>query len=400
MAFVSNDLQHMTSNSMISLGVCRQGQLEHTTDLACTGSKVHRVFADFMEQLVQFGRGKSCERRFVPFKKVVKGIGIEELLPPEIFSNFSTSQQIYRALENSGQRKRLLEKLPEVAPSRNKERVLGALVQHHLSLGKKKLRLTLQSDGINGCQKVYPTKEFYFSKMKDLHNKHCPRLDAHMGCGDLHEMTSFIKKFQDSTQEYACFMVLHRRHWVSLFAKKTGQNVSLCMLDSLGESSFSSPVLSEISKFKEIKHIYSCSLVRQRFGVTCGFFALRDCATFLKALRADPEQASASFFPIIKLAFAEFSASSLPSLVHETLIKKMYSGSIVGHISRDSTPIESREKALKKKAKPKQAKKRGRPRKGEVREKEEKRLEKQPRMSQEERLADLPKSCDIGAKRE
>ena len=60
--------------------------------------------------------------------------------------------------------------------------------------------------------------------------------------------------------------------------------------------------------------------------------------------------------------------------------------------------IEAREKAHKKKKLPKSTKKRGRPKKGETQPKEEKRLDKQLRMSQEERLADLPKLCDVGAK--
>jgi len=99
-------------------------------------------------------------------------------------------------------------------------------------------------------------------------------------------------------------------------------------------------------------------------------------------------------------AFSEFAESDLPQQVHNGLIKKAYEKHLVGHISRDSTAIEAREKAhKKKKEKPKQ-KKRGRPKKGEEREKEEKRLDKQLRMSQKERLDDLPKLCDVGAKKD
>lgn len=99
-------------------------------------------------------------------------------------------------------------------------------------------------------------------------------------------------------------------------------------------------------------------------------------------------------------AFSEFAEFSLPQKVHDALIKTAYKKNVILHVSRDSTAIEAREKASKKKKVSKSKKKRGRPKKGEERPKEEKRLDKQLRMSQEERLADLPKSCDVGAKQD
>ena len=98
-------------------------------------------------------------------------------------------------------------------------------------------------------------------------------------------------------------------------------------------------------------------------------------------------------------AFTEFSESELPSLVHSAVISKAYEGQVVGHVSRDSTSINGLEKPLRKKKEEKKAKKQGRPKKGEERPKVElKRLDRQIEMTQEERLADLPKACDIGAK--
>lgn len=47
-------------------------------------------------------------------------------------------------------------------------------------------------------------------------------------------------------------------------------------------------------------------------------------------------------------AFAEFSRSRLPERVHEALIQKSYRHELVGHISRDSTAIEAREKPVEK----------------------------------------------------
>ena len=99
-------------------------------------------------------------------------------------------------------------------------------------------------------------------------------------------------------------------------------------------------------------------------------------------------------------AFAEFAASALPSRVHEALIAQTQKDRLVGHISRDSTAIEAREKPVKLAAPDKPKHKPGRPRKGEQRpEKEARRLERQPGMSLEAMLADLPRHCAVGTKR-
>ena len=75
----------------------------------------------------------------------------------------------------------------------------------------------------------------------------------------------------------------------------------------------------------------------------------------------------------------------------------------MGHISRDSTEIVAREKPVVKKKsekKKKRKRKRGRPKKGEkVPPKEPTRIERQAKMSIEEMLADLPKACDRGTKK-
>jgi len=98
-------------------------------------------------------------------------------------------------------------------------------------------------------------------------------------------------------------------------------------------------------------------------------------------------------------AFKEFSESGLAQTVHENIIKERMGDKIIGHISRDSTSIDAREKAAKKTIKvQKQKKKRGRPKKGEVRTKEPTRLERQQSMETAEMLEELPKVCDVGTK--
>jgi hypothetical protein len=100
-------------------------------------------------------------------------------------------------------------------------------------------------------------------------------------------------------------------------------------------------------------------------------------------------------------AFAEFAAIGLGDRVHEALVAQWVTPELVGHISRDATAIEGREKPTTKPKPPKPTpRKKGRPRRGEVREpKPETRLERQGRQSASEALAELPAYCDVGTKK-
>ena len=98
--------------------------------------------------------------------------------------------------------------------------------------------------------------------------------------------------------------------------------------------------------------------------------------------------------------FAGFAEQQLPARIHETLVKATLGQTIVGHIARDGTAIEAREKPVRpeKKAKPK--KKRGRRRKGEPEPiPEPSQIEQQKNMTLAEMLAGLPKACTFGCKR-
>src|SRR3984885_6923968 len=101
-------------------------------------------------------------------------------------------------------------------------------------------------------------------------------------------------------------------------------------------------------------------------------------------------------------AFAEFAESELPSRVHEALIRRTHADRLVGHIARDSTAIEGHEKPRRaEQPAPKPApRKRGRPRKGEEPPpKPPTRLERQADMTLSQMLAELPRPCDVGCKR-
>jgi len=130
-----------------------------------------------------------------------------------------------------------------------------------------------------------------------------------------------------------------------------------------------------------IEHLKTTSNVRR----ICGFEKASDI----------PSEATFS------RAFAEFAEGGLGEKVHKTLVERCLKSELVGHISRDATAIEGREKPTKKPVKEKPApKKRGRPAKGELREsKEDKRLTRQREQSVEEALKELPVYCDVGTKK-
>jgi len=100
--------------------------------------------------------------------------------------------------------------------------------------------------------------------------------------------------------------------------------------------------------------------------------------------------------------FHEYSIFRIPELAHEALIKDLYENEIVGHVSKDSTPIEAREKAVKapKLLQEKKRNRQGRPKKGQVIEKKLTRIERQAftMMSLKEMLEELPTQCDFGKK--
>jgi hypothetical protein len=96
-------------------------------------------------------------------------------------------------------------------------------------------------------------------------------------------------------------------------------------------------------------------------------------------------------------AFAEFTALELPARVHEALIRSQLGDQLIGHIARDATEIEAREKPAPK-AQP-EPKKRGRPKKGEERPKAPTRIERQVAQTTEQSRAELPTACDVGSKK-
>ena len=103
-------------------------------------------------------------------------------------------------------------------------------------------------------------------------------------------------------------------------------------------------------------------------------------------------------------AFAAFAAQGLPERVHEQLVRRHLHDHIVGHISRDATEIEAREKPRRRSSDdpppPAPKRKRGRPSKHEaLPPKPLTRIEQQRTQSLDEMRAGLPTQCDVGVKR-
>jgi hypothetical protein len=102
-------------------------------------------------------------------------------------------------------------------------------------------------------------------------------------------------------------------------------------------------------------------------------------------------------------AFGEIAVCELPQKIHEAMITTHYGQKLAGHISRDATAIEAREKPIKKEKPlpvvPKR--KKGRRRKDEVPlPKEPTKLEIQLSRELNENLGDIPTTCDWGTKRD
>ena len=95
-------------------------------------------------------------------------------------------------------------------------------------------------------------------------------------------------------------------------------------------------------------------------------------------------------------AFAEFAHSELPQRLHAALIECTQKGRIIGHIARDSSAIEAREKFPE--SKPTAAKRQRRPKRCQASERGT-RLERQRKQTLAQQLAALPQVCGIGVKK-
>jgi hypothetical protein len=102
-------------------------------------------------------------------------------------------------------------------------------------------------------------------------------------------------------------------------------------------------------------------------------------------------------------AFAAFAAETLPERVHEQLVRQSLRGRIVGHIARDATEIEARERPSRHPPESPSTPSSATPGRDSAprmkpEAQEPTRLERQREQSLAAMLADLPAQCDIGVK--
>jgi transposase len=121
------------------------------------------------------------------------------------------------------------------------------------------------------------------------------------------------------------------------------------------------------------------------FKRICGFPCVPSAATFSRR-------------------FATFAEIAIMDQTLNTMVRRHLDGRLIGHILRDSTAIEAREKAQNKKGdlelSPKPVRRRGRPRKGEPKAaKRMKRLATQARQKASVSVAQLDRNCAWGCKK-
>jgi hypothetical protein len=148
-------------------------------------------------------------------------------------------------------------------------------------------------------------------------------------------------------------------------------------------------IAKEVYQFSNREALYDSIQARPTLRRLCGWERLQDVPSLSTFCRA----------------FAQFAEDELPQKIHEALVKLHCGPKLVGHISHDATAIPVPERPpLPEPNAPSSApatrRKVGRPKKGqEPPPAPPTRLQLQPGRSLAENLSDLPRACDIGAKK-
>jgi hypothetical protein len=139
-----------------------------------------------------------------------------------------------------------------------------------------------------------------------------------------------------------------------------------------------------VLKIPYTKQLIKYLKIDKKLRIICGWHAFQSIPSESKFSRA----------------FQEFAQSSLPDKVHQALIKGVYQDQVVGHVVKDSTPLEVREKYKKKDCKINPNTLKSRKRRNRNKNVELNRRERQMQETDLNRLLeDLPKECDKGCKK-
>jgi Transposase DDE domain/Transposase domain (DUF772) len=141
------------------------------------------------------------------------------------------------------------------------------------------------------------------------------------------------------------------------------------------------------------KAVYNCVTTRQLIELLTSSPQLRRLCGWNTVLDLPHEST-------FSRAFAEFAQSQLPQLLHQALITTTHRDRLVGHISRDSTAIEARERFPNSGPKPaeKNKKNKKRPKRAQAKERGTQ-MERQRKMKLQEMLGGLSTACAIGVKK-
>jgi transposase len=96
--------------------------------------------------------------------------------------------------------------------------------------------------------------------------------------------------------------------------------------------------------------------------------------------------------------FGEFAQTELPQRLHEAVVLKTQRDRLIGHIARDATAIEARERFPEAPDSSRQGKRKRRPNKCKASARGT-RLQRQTRQTLAQQLAELPRQCSIGVKK-
>jgi hypothetical protein len=225
-------------------------------------------------------------------------------------------------------------------------------------------------------------------------------------------------------------MQLTPRHIVMQFAHMLQQELFPLLQSSLGPLSGQMQLLASVVSLAPLERMLSARRAatgrpaRDRAALATAFMAkailnlptTRDLISRLRvdeALRKFCGWSSARALPHeskFSRAFAEFAATELPQQLHEAVIAATQKERLIGHIARDSTAIPARERfpeeaqKEKQKEKEKTAKRRrdkraqGRFAKAKAAERGT-RIQRQRHQPLSRMLSELPRKCDIGAKK-
>ena len=217
-------------------------------------------------------------------------------------------------------------------------------------------------------------------------------------------------------------MQLTPRHLLMQFGHVAQQDLFPHVTTAIGPLSSDLELLVSVLALLPLERLLSCRRARtgrppkDRAALATAFLAkailnLPTTRDLLDRLRVDttlrrlcgwPDARRVPHESKFSRTFAEFAASELPQQLHQAVIEATQQDRLVGHIARDSTAIEARERFPA--APPAKAKRKSKKRPTGAFNNKAKaadrgtRIQRQRHQKLERMLAELPKGCDLGAK--